>query len=108
MYKRQTQALEFANVKANLFPFEVPPNPAMSDYYTLTKGSAAADDSEVPSADAVQKATKKPRPKLDIPKEIPFAQPPKGMKDIVQTAKQIGLEGNVGGAFDQGAVDNYG
>ena len=45
---------------------------------------------------------------MNIPKEIPFAQPPKGMKDIVQTAKQIGLEGNVGTAFDQGAVDNYG
>ena len=103
-----TQALEFANVKANLFPFEIPPNPAMSDYYTLTKGSGAADDSEVPSADAVTKATKKPRPQLPVPPEIPFAQPPKGLRDIAQAAKQIGLEGNVGGAFDQGAVDNYG
>jgi len=101
-----TQALEFANVKANLFPFEIPPNPAMSDYYTLTKGSSAADDTEVPSADAVQKATKKPRPQLPSPPELPFAQPPKGLKDISQIAKQIDVDQVRGQVVD--AIDNYG
>jgi len=101
-----TQALEFANVKANLFPFEVPPNPAMSDYYTLTKGSAAADDADVPSADAVRKATKKPRPQLPAPPELPFAQPPKGIRDISQAAKQINVDQIRGQVVD--AMDNYG
>ena len=101
-----TQALEFANVKANLFPFEIPPNPAMSDYYTLTKGSSAADDAEVPSADAVQKATKKSSPQLPSPPELPFAQPPKGLRDIAQAAKQIDVDQVRGQVVD--AIDNYG
>ena len=30
-----TEALDFVNLKGNIFPFEPPPNQAVSDYYTL-------------------------------------------------------------------------
>ena len=70
-----TQALSFENIKANLFPFEIPPNEALSDFYTLTKGSQAVGDTETPSADAVQKAAAKARDVIKVPDEIPFVEP---------------------------------
>ena len=33
-----TSALNFENVKMNVFPFEIPPNKAVSDYYTFCSG----------------------------------------------------------------------
>ena len=40
-----TSALEFVNQTPNIFPFEMPPNPAVSDFYTLAKGPGAQPDS---------------------------------------------------------------
>ena len=103
-----TQALSFENIKANLFDFELPPNPAMSDFYTLTKGSGAA--TEMPSPDAVQKAVAKPRSPIKVPEQLPFAQPPPGLKDIASSGKQIVTDLAKGVSSDQieQALDNYG
>jgi len=49
-----TSALNFENIKMNVFPFELPPSPAVSDYFTLCSGGAAADDA--PSIAGVAKA----------------------------------------------------
>ena len=106
-----TQALSFENIKANIFPFELPPNPALSDFYTLNKGSGAATEAEVPSPDSVQKAVNKKRPPIKIPKQLPFAQPPKGLRDLDfgPTGDQIkvGLERGATGQQIQEAIDNY-
>ena len=104
-----TQALSFENIKANLFPFELPPNPALSDFYTLNKGSGAATDAEVPSPDSVQKAVTKKRPPIKIPKQLPFAQPPKGLKDLAASGQQIAtdLERGATGQQLRQAIDNY-
>jgi len=77
-----SQALSFENIKANLFDFELPPNPAMSDFYTLTKGSGAAGDNELPSADAIQKAVGKARDVIKVPEKLSFAEPVKGQVDV--------------------------
>ena len=104
-----TQALSFENIKANIFPFELPPNPALSDFYTLNKGSGAATDAEVPSPDSVQKAVTKKRPPIKIPKQLPFAQPPKGLKDLAASGQQIAtdLERGATGQQLRQAIDNY-
>ena len=104
-----TQALSFENIKANIFPFELPPNPALSDFYTLNKGSGAATDAEVPSPDSVQKAVTKKRPPIKIPKQLPFAQPPKGLKDLSASGQQIvtDLERGATGQQLRQAIDNY-
>ena len=104
-----TQALSFENIKANLFPFELQPNPAQSDIYTLNKGSGAATDAEVPSPDSVQKAVTKKRPPIKIPKQLPFAQPPKGLKDLAVSGQQIAtdLERGATGQQLRQAIDNY-
>ena len=104
-----TQALSFENIKANIFPFELPPNPALSDFYTLNKGSGAATEAEVPSPDSVQKAVTKKRQPIKIPKQIPFAQPPKGIKDIGFDGEQIKVELERGATGQQlrQAIDNY-
>ena len=104
-----TQALSFENIKANIFPFELPPNPALSDFYTLNKGSGAATEAEVPSPDSVQKAVTKKRQPIKIPKQIPFAQPPKGIKDIGFDGQEIKVELERGATGQQlrQAIDNY-
>ena len=104
-----TQALSFENIKANIFPFELPPNPAVSDFYTLNKGSGAATEAEVPSPDSVQKAVTKKRPPIKIPKQLPFAQPPKGIKDLAASGQQIAtdLERGATGQQLRQAIDNY-
>ena len=103
-----SEALSFENIKANLFDFELPPNPAMSDFYTLVKGSGASN--EMPSPDAVQKAVAKPRPPIKVPEQLPFAQPPPGLKDIASSGKQIVTDLAQGVSSDQieQALDNYG
>ena len=92
MLGNMTQALDFENLKTNIFPFEVPPNPAVSDFYTLATGGASQGETEVPSANAIRKAI----PKIDVSKiadaipEIPFAEPGKGAPDIKLISQQIG------------------
>ena len=51
-----TSALNFENIKMNVFPFEQPPNQAVSDYYTLCSGGASAPDNNLPSTKAVEEA----------------------------------------------------
>ena len=51
-----TSALNFENIKMNVFPFEQPPNQAVSDYYILCSGGASAPDNNLPSSKAVEQA----------------------------------------------------
>ena len=86
-----TEALDFANIKTNIFPFESPANIAVSDFYTLGRGGASQDETEVPSAKAIGKAAIKDR-KLPLPvPSIPFAEASKGMPsiDLKNLASQV-------------------
>jgi len=92
-------ALNFENVKANIFPFELPPNPAVSDLYQFARGGAGQTEQEMPSFGAVGKFVDKveglakeaidkadPSILLDkIPKPeaaLPFIQPSIGEPDL--------------------------
>ena len=39
-------ALDFKNIAGNVFPFELPPNPAVADFYTLNEGGGGMPDSQ--------------------------------------------------------------
>ena len=59
-----TSALSFENIKMNVFPGELKPNEAVSDFYTLCSGGGAAPQTSLPSPNAVDKATGKHLGKL--------------------------------------------
>ena len=59
-----TSALSFENIKMNVFPGELKPNEAVSDFYTLCSGGGAASQTALPSTNAVDKATGKHLGKL--------------------------------------------
>ncbi len=86
-----TAALDFKNITANVFPFELPPNPAVSDFYTLKKGGGGMPDSQQFSlASLADNAIDKVLPDdLNIPNKLPFALPTKGMPDISNIAGDL-------------------
>ena len=51
-----TEALDFVNLKGDIFPFEVPPNMAVSDFYTLVTGGAGVPGVEMPDVNAINEA----------------------------------------------------
>ena len=77
-----TSALNFENIKMNVFPFELPPNKAVSDYYTFCGGGAGQKQSQLPSKPAIMKAVDKVRD--TVPGEVveQFAQPTKATSDV--------------------------
>jgi hypothetical protein len=92
-------ALNFENVKANIFPFELPPNPAVSDLYQFARGGAGQTEQEMPSFGAVgnfvdkveeiaQDAIDKADPSILLDKiptpeaALPFIKPSKGEPDL--------------------------
>ena len=84
-------ALDFKNITANVFPFELPPNPAVADFYTLKQGGGGMPDSQNFSlASLADNAIDKVLPDdLNIPDKLPFALPTKGMPDISNIASSL-------------------
>ena len=83
-----TSALQFTNASSspNIFPFQMPPVPSVSDFYTMAEGSGAQPDAATPSPLAIGDiASGLTPPNITIPK-IPFAEPFKGqgMVDLVK------------------------
>ena len=87
-----TSALNFENIKMNVFPFEKSPNPAVSDYYTLCDGGGAQSQTSLPSATGMEKAASKHINKIaqlaegqsyveTIPQEA-FGEPDKSTADV--------------------------
>ena len=92
-----TEAFDFENLKGNLFPFETPPNKAVSDYYTLATGGAGQPDTSKPSPTSIQKAISKVKDVAPAIPDIPFAEPMKNMPSIDLISKKV-----------QGAADSLG
>ena len=83
-----TSALQFTNASSspNIFPFQMPPVPSVSDFYTMAEGSGAQPDAATPSPLAIGDiASGLTPPNITIP-QIPFAEPFKGqgMVDLVK------------------------
>ena len=105
-----TSALQFDNLLANVFPFELPPIPAVSDFYTMAEGSGAQPDSMTPSPLAIDQVANKVAPKIPSIAEVPFAEPFKDqpMVDLVKnTVEKIDSSGVIDSAKDA-ALDIYG
>ena len=88
-----TSALQFENLLPNRFPFELPPNPSVSDFYTLAAGSGAQPDSATPSPMAIGDIAShvdQVSPSLPTIPQIPFAEPSKDQAaiDLTQNIMQ--------------------
>ena len=104
-----TSALQFENLLPNRFPFELPPNPSVSDFYTLAAGSGAQPDSATPSPMAIGQIAghqDQVSPSLPTVAEIPFAEPSKDQLDIDLLANR--MTAAAGNAIDnlQSHLDN--
>ena len=93
-----TSALDFNNIKQNSFPFELPPNEAVSDYYTFCSGGQSQSQTQLPSNSAIMDAVQslKEERKIPAPEEIiPFAEPSKSSDDVDFTIPPIpeGIDG---------------
>ena len=87
-------ALDFENMKTNIFPFELPANPAVSDLYQFTRGGSGAEEPQMPSFGAVGKFVDKMGEIEEItpdkikefipdpPAALPFVQPSMGEPDL--------------------------
>ena len=110
-----TSALNFENIKMNVFPFEEKPNPAVSDFYTLCDGGGAQTQSALPSPMAMEEASlkhiqgiaergqeyideKAPR----IP-QVPFGEPNKSTPDVDLTKKGV-TESDISEALEENAA----
>ena len=83
-----TQALQFENVTANVFPFELPPNQAVSDLYKLGTGGAAQSDKQIPNIANV--AGKIKDEAIDKIPNVPFIEPSIGEAELVyKNAKAV-------------------
>jgi hypothetical protein len=65
----------------NLFAGELPPNVAVSDFYTFGGGGAGQPDSSTPSVKAVENAASNPPTGSPTP-EVPYLEPPKATPTI--------------------------
>ena len=92
-----TSALEFENQMPNIFPFELPPNAAVSDFYTMATGSGAQPDSATPSPMAIGQIASNAIPSLNIPAEIPFAVPSRDQPTIDLINNAIATASDVAG-----------
>jgi hypothetical protein len=73
-----TSALNFENITANIFPFELPPNASPVDYVTLVSGGEGQTDSQLPSVDTIRKNVSLNEKSSGFglsTKEIPFRTP---------------------------------
>ena len=88
-----SSALNFKNVVGNVFPFELPPNPPVADFFTLAKGGGGLPDGQLPSINSLAQGAIGDSFNLDglnIPTELPFALPSKDMPDIGSMMPDMG------------------
>ena len=80
----------------DVFTFEVPPNEAVSDYYTFCGGGSGQKQTSLPSNAAISKAINKVGRKLPTPESLDsFAEPLKNTLDVVLTDSPIQEVGDV-------------
>ena len=106
-----SSALNFKNVVGNVFPFELPPNPPVADFFTLAKGGGGLPDQQLPSISSLAQGAIGDSFSLDglnIPTDLPFALPSKDMPDLANIGDQI--QGQLEDAVDNltDNLPNYG
>ena len=80
-----TSALNFKNITANIFPFELPPNASPIDYVTLANGGEGQPDRQKPSMDNIRKVVSESTDKITTTDLKGFLTPTqKGVVDLVK------------------------
>ena len=69
-----TSALNFKNIMSNVFPFELPPIPPLSDYYTLARGSSGQPDQNLPSNKSVADRASGDTPVIETQEDPPYLE----------------------------------
>ena len=77
-----SQALQFENMKTNVFDFELPPNPAVSDFYQLVRGGATQAETQMPSLEALAKNVNADNVVPDAEQALSFVLPSNGQPNI--------------------------
>jgi uncharacterized protein YoxC len=92
-----TSALNFENIKLNVFGCELKPLVAVSDFYTFGSGSASQPDSQIPSEKSVENATETATKAVNTPgtvensaakstaQQTPYVEPTKSTQDLELT-----------------------
>ena len=109
-----TSALNFENIKMNVFPFEQPPNVAVSDYYTLCDGGGAQAQNALPSPMAMEKAATKHITKIsqlaegetyvDTFAQPAFGEPDRATKNVTLTEGGVVLDDDIAAAVAENAA----
>ena len=80
-----TSALNFKNITANMFPFELPPNASPVDFVTLANGGEGQPDRQTPSMDNIRQVVADSTKKIDVSAGEPFLTPTqKGAIDLAE------------------------
>ena len=80
-----TSALNFKNITANMFPFELPPNASPVDFVTLANGGEGQPDRQTPSMDNIRQVVADSTKKIDVSAAEPFLTPTqKGVIDLAE------------------------
>ena len=77
-----TAAMNFTNLKVNIFGHDLGLNCPASDYYTIHEGSGGAEETGEPNIPTTAAATQNPPPITASP-EIPYAQPTSATNDFL-------------------------
>ena len=81
-----SQALNFENMKTNVFDFEQAPNPAVSDFYQLVRGGATQAETQMPSLEALAKNVNADNVVPDAEPTLSFVLPSNGQPSINKLA----------------------
>ena len=81
-----TSALNFKNITANIFPFELPPNASPVDFVTLANGGEGQPDRQTPSMDNIRQVVSDSIKKIDVSSAEPFLTP--SQKGAIDLAKK--------------------
>lgn len=75
-------AMNFKNIKLNIFGCDLEPNLAVSDFYTLDGGGGGQSQTQLPSAESIGNAAANGKETPKSQKTIPFAKPGKGQTEV--------------------------
>ncbi len=108
-----TQAFDFKNLTGNIFPFEPPPNMAVSDCYTLADGGKGVAEGQTPDSFSIDKAVSLAQDVAEGIPKLSFALPSPGQSPIDLASKALqnpNVQSVLGDAADDvsDALDIYG
>ena len=87
-----TSALNFKNITSNVFPFELPPSVALSDFYTLAGGGSANPDTQLPSMKGIADRAVGSLPDVVQEPAKDFLTPPKDSPSSSEDSEEGTLE----------------